>query len=166
MMSGTTLKPPGPGTMSQNPGTASASTSGKSAVLRSKALFQAALGAIRFRKSLHPDGPLLLPNEQKPLVMGALVSLYSVEADGFFLSEGFVNTNCVIAASEKDKTHSRIPANFEDCVFRIVPKHKYDARNYRSSQQVQNQGVAEGMLFSLFFHTFSFFFSLFLSRTH
>src|SRR3989338_10216384 len=98
--------------------------------LRSKALFQAALGAIRFRKAV-VDGPLLMASEQVPLVMGALVSLFSVEGDGYLLSEGFVNSNCSISYYEREKAgnSSKIPANFEDCVFRIVPKHKYDARN-------------------------------------
>src|SRR3989338_8109057 len=139
------------------PGISGGGLGSATGALRSKALFQAALGAIRFRKAL-VDGPLLMASEQVPLVMGALVSLFSVEGDGYMLSEGFVNSNCLISTHEREKsTGSRIPPNFEDCVFRIVPKHKYDARNElndaltrfnrdRSSISSASTGSGDGML--------------------
>ena len=159
-----------------------APATGSNGLLRSKALFQAALGAIRFRKAIS-EGPLLLAAEQVPLVMGGLISLFSVEADGYMLSEGFVNTNCSISHYDISRPgSSKVPPNFEDCVFRVVPKHKYDARNElnealtrfnrdRSSISTLLTGGGDGMiiyffifyfLFFLFFIYFSYYYFLFL----
>jgi Inositol 1,4,5-trisphosphate/ryanodine receptor/MIR domain len=69
---------------------------------------------------------LLESAEQGAVTMGALVSLYAVEADGYLLSEGFTESDCSVAEAQFG---ANIPATFEDCVFKIVPKYKYDAHH-------------------------------------
>lgn len=95
---------------------------------KTKAALTAVIAGVRMRQASTKE-PLLTQQEQTPMVMGALVSLYSADGEGYFISEGFVDTDCSVPCPDSKTTTSRIPSNFEDCVFRIVPKYKYDARN-------------------------------------
>eukprot|EP01095_Lingulamoeba_sp_RSL-Kostka_P003958 TRINITY_DN15076_c0_g1_i1.p1 TRINITY_DN15076_c0_g1~~TRINITY_DN15076_c0_g1_i1.p1 ORF type:complete len:171 (+),score=45.97 TRINITY_DN15076_c0_g1_i1:248-760(+) len=64
-------------------------------------------------------------NDKEFLCMGDKISLYSIDGNGYLTSEGFTDTNCYVEKSSK----RRLPKNFNDCVYTIVPRYKYDAHN-------------------------------------
>ena len=57
------------------------------------------------------------------LNMGDQISLFSEEGNGFLSSEGYLDNNCYLEPGAL----SYPPANFNDCVFTVVPRFKYDA---------------------------------------
>ena len=68
--------------------------------------------------------PVIPKNEQELFLnMGDQISLFSEEGGGFLSSEGYLDNNCYLEPG----SHTSPPKNFNDCVFTVVPRFKYDA---------------------------------------
>lgn len=72
--------------------------------------------------------------------------MYS-EGSGYLYSEGFIDTGCKLMLLGR---RHRIPASFPNCIFRILPRYKYDAHNTlnemleRLSRQRSSIGLGVG----------------------